>query len=191
MSNISEAAAFHGDINTQIGEFTDAQWYSLVGRIAAVFGMDESGLERLRSNSVLKLVGALPFLAGCDEPERTALAHMSTFVIAGHPATKSAFSHNFKDSASLEKRLEPISHFSSGDGRIIDWGMKLLMIAMINDHIRDAEEDRAVGKMNPVNAGHWDGQNLIETLRFDMPQFTEDRLTQLRAEVETQTFWVR
>lgn len=173
------------------GIFSESLWFDLTDKLAKVFSLDRPALADIRSNAVLKLVGALPYLADCDEPERTALAHMSIFVLAGHPATKPVFSHNFKDSASLEKRLEPVSHFSSGNPEVIDWGMKLLMIAMIQDHLHDAEEDLEAGKMNPINAGHWDGKELIEQIRCDMPQLTDSKFVNLMTDVELQTWWAR
>ena len=152
------------------GDFTEEMWHSLTSRLAKVFGLDDEGLSLVRSNRVFKLVAALPFLAQCEEPERLALSHMGTYHLASHPATREVFAHNFLDSSDLFRRLEPISHFSGGDRRVIDRGMKLLAKAMVADHIHDAEEDRKRSKMNPVNAGHWNGDELISQLSAEIEQ---------------------
>ncbi len=173
----------------RIGEFTEATWHELVNKIASAFSFGRNRLDKMSTNSVLKLVAGIPYLANCDEPERIALAHMGTFILAGQDATRSAFAHSFRDSADLERRLDTISHFSDGNSRIIRWGMKLLTIAMINDHIHDRNADQADGKMNPVNAGHWVGEILIANLKEEIGDICDDRLNIFMSDVETQGYW--
>ncbi|MCK4543880.1 MAG: hypothetical protein KAU17_16730 [Spirochaetales bacterium] len=38
--------------------------------------------NRFSEHSIPKLIGAIPLLAGSDEPERTALDHLSTYILA-------------------------------------------------------------------------------------------------------------
>ena len=71
------------------GKFNDRIWNRLLDMAKEVFSIDEEKTANLRVNPVFKLIGALPFLAGCDEPERTALSHMSIFLLAASPATRS------------------------------------------------------------------------------------------------------
>jgi hypothetical protein len=56
--------------------------------VAEAYSMGPAGRERLRSNATARLVAAIPYVAGCDEPERTALAHLGTFVLAGTDADR-------------------------------------------------------------------------------------------------------
>lgn len=175
----------------EVGDFTDAIWNNLIEKTGLVFSFSSEYVAVISGNYVLKLVAAIPYLANCDEPERYALAHMGTFILAGHEATRSAFAHNFKDSVDLKRRLETISYFSSGDERIIKWGMNLLTIAMINDHMNDAKDDLAEGKMNPVNAGHWDADTLIMKLKEDLSEISHNQLETLMIGVEEQTFWAK
>ena len=154
----------------RVGTFDETIWMRLTESIGRAFGLTKDRIEGMKANPVLKMVGALPYFAGCDEPERTALAHMGTYMLASLEPTKDAFSHNFQDSADPARRLERISHFPGGDPAVIDRGMKLLTIAMLGDHLHDAELDAEVGKLNPVNAGHWDAEELIEELRDDLAE---------------------
>ncbi len=147
------------------GSFSDDIWDDLTEMIRNVFSFDKAKFTGMRKNPVLKLIGAMPYLANCDEPARTALSHMTVFILAGSASTKEIFSHNFKDSADLERRLERISHFPGGDERIIDRGMKLLSLAMIADHINDLDNDNRFNKLNPVGDGHWDAEEIMMSLR--------------------------
>ena len=122
--NILDTSAGNRDEDVSLGPasgtFNDKLWIDLLEMIGSTFSFDVDQIARMRKNPVLKLVAALPYLANCDEPSRTALSHMSVFILAGASPTKKVFSHNFKDSAGLERRLERISHFPGGNQQIID-----------------------------------------------------------------------
>ena len=57
-------------------------WRSMVASVVATFAMDEADARRLEDNNAAQLIGALPFLAGCAHPERTALSHLTTLIAA-------------------------------------------------------------------------------------------------------------
>jgi|GEM_PF-453206 len=151
-----------------VGCFNDDVWSDLLGRISTVFRLDGDRRTGLESNTVFRLVAALPYLAGCDEPARTALSHMATFLLAADDATRDVYAHGFRDSSDLQHRLEPISHFLGGDERLIRRGMRLLTLAMIADHVHDEQADRDDGKFNPVGAGHWDAEELMGRIRLEL-----------------------
>ncbi|MCK5249705.1 MAG: hypothetical protein KAJ98_07065, partial [Spirochaetaceae bacterium] len=52
-----------------------------------------------------------------------------------------------------------------GNQRIIDRGMKLLTLVMINDHVHDSDVDYKQMKLNPVGDGHWNAEEIMNTLR--------------------------
>ena len=54
----------------------------MVASVVATFAMDEADARRLEDNNATQLIGALPFLAGCAHPERTALSHLTTLIAA-------------------------------------------------------------------------------------------------------------
>ena len=153
---------------TETGSYDEADWTDLLDRITDIFKMEEARRSTLNSNPVFRLVGALPFLAGCDEPKRTALSHMAIFLLASSDAAKDIYAHNFRDSSVLQRRLEPISHFSGGNPRIIERGMHLLTLAMLSDHLYDAESDKSLNKLNPVAAGHWDADEIMDRIRREL-----------------------
>jgi hypothetical protein len=135
-------------------------WRQMVDSFAASMALSAGQREALEQNTVARLVAELPFLAGCDQAERTAHAHLSVLMIAAQNPL--VFGHEPEDT--LEGRLFALSSFLGGDPRIIRRGMDLLALCSLGDHIRDAEFDAARGKYNPVNAGAVDARAEAERL---------------------------
>ena len=138
------------------------QWNQMVDFFTGSLGLGAVQRERLQQNPVARLIAELPFLAGADQAERTAYAHLSVLLTAAR--NPRVFGHVAADT--LEDRLFALSSFKGGDARIIARGMNLLALCSLGDHIRDAEFDAAQGKYNPVNAGDLD------------PKLEAERLTQ-------------
>ncbi|MDY4611886.1 MAG: hypothetical protein SPD11_14860 [Sphaerochaetaceae bacterium] len=113
-------------------------------------------MHRHQDNRILRLIAALPYLAGCSQPERIALVHMATYILMSEPGLpKQAFLHDELDDRNLFARLSLLDTFPDGDGRIIKRGMNLLALVMVQDHMHDMAADAAAGKYNPVAAGIW------------------------------------
>jgi len=134
----------------------DAIWKSLADTTAEVTRMTDAEAARLYANKVAKLVGLLPYLAGCEEAQRTALSHLATWVIANRSAARTVFDHKAADDRDPLARLETLSHFVGGDKAIIDAGMRRLALCMVSGYARDKEKDQALGGYNPINAKTWD-----------------------------------
>jgi len=148
--------------------FSDTQWKNYASLVASAFGMDATQAQTLVANTTAKLVCALPFLAGCHEPERTALAHLASFVLAGSDSARAHFDHKKEDDRDPLARLSVISHFEGGSPALIERGMKLLAIVMINGYRRDVRADSAAGEYNPVGAGVWNADQRISSLQADI-----------------------
>ena len=146
--------------------FDDALWRDLSARIAAAYRMTENEAARLASNRTARLVAAIPFLAGCDHPERTALEHLSTFVLSSTESCKRIFDHDESDNVSPAARLAPIADFQGGDRAVIEEGMARLAMIMANGYQKDLEKDKASGEYNPILAGAWKHETLAETFRI-------------------------
>lgn len=146
-------------------EFSEARWLELVDRVSLLFHVSEDRKEKILRNKAMKLTAAIPFIAGCRNPMRTALSHLTIYTAAASEGGKDVFGHRFSDNDDLFTRLERISHFEGGDERLIDRGMALLALAMLEDHKADAEEDRLKGKYNPVNSGAWNYEETAAKLK--------------------------
>ena len=173
------------------GRFTDRMWEAMVDRLGLVFSLTEERKSAVRDNAVMKLTGALPYLAGCERPDRTALAHLSVYMLAALPGGKDVFAHDFRDNADLFRRLERISHFDGGDARIIRRGMNQLALAMLSDHVHDADEDQRIGKYNPVKAGEWDAAELTGSLLKENEAVDCPRMDEIAGDMTTFGFWTR
>jgi hypothetical protein len=149
--------------------FPDATWKSLVDTVASGFAMEEARKDKLLSNATAKLIGALPYLAGCRESERCAIAHLSAFVIGGaQGSARKLFDHKQGDDYDVLARLSAVAWFEGGDPAILSRGMKCLATIMIEGYKRDVAADKAAGRYNPVGSGAWDADTLLKTLKAEI-----------------------
>ncbi|MFZ4617913.1 MAG: hypothetical protein ACOYM2_17165 [Rectinemataceae bacterium] len=138
----------------------DGIWEELSRLTAEALRMTDPEAARFSASRVARLVGLLPFIAGCGEAERTALAHLAVWVAANRGGVRTVFDARPSDDSMPESRLATISAFSGGSAVIIDAGMKRLALVMIAGYERDSKVDLARGKHNPVAAGIWNAQAL-------------------------------
>ncbi|MBF9016377.1 MULTISPECIES: hypothetical protein [unclassified Oceanispirochaeta] len=146
------------------GHFKEEQWTELVDRLSMIFSISPERKIRILNNKVMKLTAAIPFIANCSNPMRIALSHLSIYLVAATAGGKDIFKHSFCDNDNLLMRLERISHFDGGDEIIINRGMKMLALSMLNDHKADAIEDMQMNKYNPINMGVWNYENISKKL---------------------------
>lgn len=171
------------------GELTMSMWNELLGVIQDQFNYTESKITKLKNNKLLKLTAAIPFVAGCDNPARTAIVHISTMLLASESA-KHIFLHNFQDNQSLEKRLHMVSLFDGGNKEVIKKGMNLLYLVMLSDHRIDNEMDNQNNKYNPISSKIWDDTKLIDSIIREcevLPTTQLDKI--LPVEVATKIPW--
>jgi hypothetical protein len=145
--------------------FPESKWTEISGRVFEAFRMTEEEKARFGGSMIAKLIAAIPFLAGCDDAERTAVAHLGTYLLSVKE-TKCYFSARPKDALSPLERLRLGSNFKGGDRRIIEKGLCLLALNMVADYKRDTEEDAALGKYNPIAAGAWDFESTVADLEY-------------------------
>jgi len=133
-------------------ELTNPLWEKIAEKCAEALRMTEKEAQAFRANKIARLVGLLPFIAGCDDAERTALAHLSVFVVANRGQARHVFDHSPADDAEPLARLRTIADFKGGDAPTLERGMALLGICMVSGYRRDAGLDRITGAYNPVTA---------------------------------------
>jgi len=144
-------------------------WKRLAGLTAEATRMSENETLRFADNKVARLVGLLPFLAGCEEAERTALAHLAVWVVANRGGARATFDHRPADDRGPLARLAAISHFEGGDKAIVAAGLRRLALAMVSGYQKDREVDRALGAYNPLNSGVWNFEALVQELGEPSP----------------------
>jgi hypothetical protein len=149
----------------QTSLFPEAQWAEISDRVAQAFRMTAEERARFSEGRVAKLIAAIPFLAGCEDAERTAVAHLGTYLLS-IKETKPYFNARPEDRVSPLERLRLGSNFKGGDQRIIQRGLCLLTLNMVSDYKRDIEEDERLGKYNPIAAGAWDFEDTVADLQY-------------------------
>jgi hypothetical protein len=182
--------------------FTDSAWQEIASIVSSSFAMEPARAEKLKTNVTAKLIAAIPFLADCREPQRTAIAHLSTYVVASDGPGRKAFDHKAGDDYDSLARLAPIAGFEGGDPSIINRGMKLLAMIMIQGYQRDLASDKAKGLYNPINAGAWKAEEKLASLRSAVTAVPDEEmdaivsakatpaaLASLSGNISVQTWW--
>jgi hypothetical protein len=130
-------------------------WERLCKAVAETFRFTARERMEFSRNATAKLIGAIPFAAGCDEAERTALAHLALYMTEIRGGSRIG-AHTPADNASPLARLRLIASFKGGDRRIIDHGMNRLALIMLRGYERSKAEDARRRIYNPLNDGSWD-----------------------------------
>lgn len=138
-------------------------WNELCDCMAETFRFTEQEKEFFSKDAVAQLIAALPFAAGCDEAERTALAHLAIYMTELRGGRKIG-DHTPADNESPLARLRLLSSFKGGQKDIIDHGMYQLAYVMLCGYARSQEADKQNNIYNPLNDGSWNAENLTEEL---------------------------
>lgn len=144
--------------------FTSDHWITLASSVSEAFHLTEAESLRLFDSRTARLIGALPYLARCDQPDRTALAHLSVYLLSSRGAARWTFDHRPEDDVDPLHRLATISDFLGGDPLVLGRGMRLLALQMVCGYARDQAKDTVTGEYNPLLAGTWDAMRMIEGL---------------------------
>ncbi|MDR2177565.1 MAG: hypothetical protein LBP20_05925 [Treponema sp.] len=153
-------------------------WEKLCGAIAETFRFTARERAEFSRNATARLIGAIPFAAGCDEAERTALAHLAVYMTEIRGGSLIG-AHTPADNASLLARLRLIASFKGGDRRVIDHGMNRLALIMIRGYERSRAEDARQGIYNPLNDGSWDAGVMKAKLTGAIGAFPCDMLDRM------------
>jgi hypothetical protein len=137
----------------------DVPWSELCRCVAETFRFTAAEVEAFAENRTARLIGTIPFAAGCEEPERTALAHLALYVTELRGGNGIG-GHGRGDDRSLFARLRLLSSFIGGDQEIIRHGMNYLALIMLVGYERSRSADDRNGVYNPLNDGSWDGAEL-------------------------------
>lgn len=139
------------------------EWDTIVSEISNVFRLTEDEKTSLNENTTAKIIATIPFEAGCNNPERIALNHLCIYMVEKKGFQK-YFSHTKEDDTDLFNRLFLISNFEGGNQTIIDHGMNMLALIMIEGYKRSMKKDKANKIYNPFVSGAWDYRSLKNKL---------------------------
>jgi hypothetical protein len=143
-------------------QWTESNWSAITDLVAREFGLNERDLQALRSKEIARLIGAIPFLAGCDDPAALAIDNLRHYVMSCGIG-KELYAATEENSADVFGRLDP-ARYQGGDEAIIRRGMSIVALNMLADYNRDVELDRSLGKYNPIGAGDWNYEEKLDEL---------------------------
>ena len=150
-------------------------WSYLETEISNVFRLSNEEKSHLLDNPTAKLIATIPFEAGCNEPERTAIAHLCLYIAEIQGFNKYC-SHSQNDDKCVFNRLSFISTFDGGDADIIEHGMNLLAYIMIEGYKASQQADIETGAYNPFNSGAWDYNQLKNELLYKINRISVPNL---------------
>lgn len=142
-------------------------WSYLIDEISKVFRLSDEEQKKLDNNSTAKIIATLPFEANCIDPERTAIAHLCIYM-AELKGFQKYYAHLPSDDSNLYNRLAFISTFEGGDENIINHGMNILALIMIEGYKRTEKSDRQKGIYNPFVHGTWNYQKIKNRLLWEI-----------------------
>lgn len=139
------------------------QWSYLLTEISKVFSLNSKEIENLSNSTTAKIIATIPFESNCKEPERTAIAHLCLY-IAELKGFQKYCSHNKEDDVDIYNRLAFISTFEGGNYQIIEHGMAILALIMIEGYKKSKQKDEKAGVYNPLVSGTWHYQSIKNSL---------------------------
>ena len=143
-------------------QWTEGTWSEITDLVAKEFGLSETRLQALRSKSIAKLIGAIPYLAGCDHADELAVSNLRHYVMSCGVGAK-LYAATAENSDDVFGRLSP-AQYQGGDEAIIRRGMSLIALNMLADYQRDVELDQELGKYNPIGTGDWNYDEKLDEL---------------------------
>ena len=142
----------------------DELWENLLSRAGAVFNFGIEQKQKLKNNRMARLIAAIPFLAGCDKALETSFSHLSVYLMSLDESTKDIYFHKPVDDEDIYSRLFPISSFFGGNREIIECCIDIIALCMLSNYKKDAEEDLAIGKYNPISLNKWKYETISSEL---------------------------
>ena len=152
---------------------TNEQWENVLSRAGAVLNFGIEKKEQVQNSKMAKLVAAIPYLADCNKAFETSFSHLLIYLMAFDESSKDVYFHKPEDNSDIYSRLFPISSFSGGQIEIIHCCMDLIALCMLSNYKKDSEEDKRIGKYNPINEGQWD----YDTLSTELIQKIDKNIT--------------
>jgi hypothetical protein len=144
---------------------TKEQWETVSSRARALLNYGIVKAEWLQECRVARFITAVPYLAKCEKATETAFAHLLIYLASLDESAREIFFHKPEDDGNIYNRLSPILNFHGGNEATLNCCRDLLALCMVSNYQKDAETDKVAGKYNPLNAGVWDAQPLIEKLK--------------------------
>lgn len=154
-TNLAYAENLEEIKSVEVKNIPESTWNYIVDEMRKVFRFTRKETKWFRNCKTAKLIATIPFAAGCDEAERTAIAHLCIY-LAEIRGFQKYYAHLPSDDADLFTRLGFISTFEGGKKEIIECGMNILALKMIEGYNKSKKEDLKNNIYNPFVSNAWD-----------------------------------
>ncbi len=152
-------------VSVQLQEFLDDIFNVITTK--SVLSKIES--DSFSKSGVAKFIAALPFVARCSEPKEKALEHLSIYLEKIRPSG-SLGDYNPDAVSTVYEDLGILSAFEGGDERIIQHGMYILALIMLEGYKDRSFSDMEKGIENPLNDETWDYYTLKASILDDIKE---------------------
>ena len=157
-------------------------WNYFVNEVSRVFTLSKKEQKEFKNSVTAKIIATIPFAANCNMPERTATAHLCLYM-----AEKRGFqeycAHLPDDDKTLLTRLDFISTFDGGDQQILEHGMYILALIMLEGYKCSATKDTFKNIYNPIASGAWNYEEKKNEILNILKKTKNEELDDLAEEV--------
>jgi hypothetical protein len=168
--------------------WNDATWRRIVESTGKAFRLTAEETKALEDKALAKLLAATPFLSGCVDAYRTAVASVGTYVLSLYVGDAAACKRS--DASDVMRRIALLDNYIGGNRAIQRRALSLVALTMLWDYHNDADDDAAGGKYNPIVAGDIDFHAEVATLEQyvrENPCPEMDKIFSLEA--STEGYW--
>lgn len=148
-------------------EWNLPEWTYIAEEMSKVFRFTTEERYQFENSNTAKFIATIPFEAGCEEPERTAIAHLCIYV-AEQRGFQKYYAHLPSDDEDVFNRLSRILTFKGGNSEIINHGMNVLALIMIEGYRRSMKCDKENNIYNPLVSGNWNYQLIKNKLIWEI-----------------------
>ena len=143
------------------------EWDYFVDELSNVFRFTAEEKNKFYNNYTAKIIATIPFEAKCKEPERTAIVHLCLY-IAEIRGFQKYCSHLPSDDDDVYNRFSFISTFKGGNKDIINHGMNILALIMLEGYKKSFKKDKIHKIYNPLVSGKWNYQSIKNKLLWEI-----------------------
>ena len=94
-------------------------------------------------------------------------------------SARDIYFHKSEDDKDIYSRLLPIINFKGGDKTVIQCCIDLTALCMLSNYKKDMEEDKAIGKYNPVNDSNWNYDTMSEKLVDNIDKTITNQISEI------------
>ncbi len=133
------------------------------------FHLSDDEQKNLMDNNVAKFIAALPFVAGCEDAKTKALSHLSIY-LAEIRGQGSLCEESAEAVSTVYEDLGVLSTFDGGNQQIVQHGMSILALIMLEGYKDRTFSDMEKNIYNPLNDETWDYYTLKASLLEDIKE---------------------